>query len=41
MALPVAVATREVSSLIGKKVSPHVLRHARALHILDAVKNDL
>lgn len=37
----VATASRKVPSLIGKKVSPHVLRHACALHTLNAVKNDL
>ena len=37
----VATASRKVPSLNGKRVSPHVLRHACALHTLDAVKNDL
>lgn len=34
-------ASRKVPSLVGRKVSPHVLRHACAIHTLDAVENDL
>ena len=34
-------ASRKVPSPVGRKVSPHVLRHACAIHTLDAVENDL
>ena len=37
----VNTASRTVPSLVGKQVSPHVLRHSCALHTLDAVDNDL
>ena len=37
----VTTASRTVRSLVGKQVSPHVLRHSCALHTLDAVDSDL
>lgn len=37
----VAIAKQQVPSLVGKRVSPHVLRHSCARHTLDAVNNDI